>query len=268
MSDDLSFVQRYGPYALIAGASEGIGAAFARQLAARGVGLVLVARRAEPLERLADELRSSTSVDVRSAVVDLTAPDVDERLAAASDGLDIGLLVYNAGAAHAASDFHDEPVDVALRMVALNCVGPVVTCHRFGKAMRERGRGGIVLVGSMAGSAGCGRVVTYAATKAFDQVFAEGLWKELAPHGVHVLALIAGATDTPALARSGARLDTEGYPPMGPAEVAHEGIEHLADGPTWYAGEANRAAAAYCRTAERAQIVDLLSAGTDALYPR
>lgn len=268
MPVDLSFVQQYGPYALIAGASEGIGAAFARQLATRGLGLVLVARRPQPLDELADELRSTTDVDVRTAALDLTAPDVDERLAAATDGLDIGLLVYNAGAAHGAADFYDEPVDVALRMVGLNCVGPVVACHRFGGAMRERGRGGIVLVGSMAGTAGCGRVATYAATKAFDQVLAEGLWKELAPHGVHVVALIAGATDTPALARSGARRDTEGYPPMDPAEVAREGIEHLADGPTWYAGEANRAAAAFFRTAERAQVVELLSAGTDALYPR
>jgi short-subunit dehydrogenase len=119
----------------------------------------------------------------------------------------------------------------------------------------------------MAGLAGCGRVATYAATKAFDQVLAEGLWKELAPHGVHVLALIAGATDTPALARSGAQVTAE-YPPMDPGDVAREGLAHLADGPTWFAGEGNRAGAAFFRTMERADAVAALSAGTDALYPR
>ena len=213
------FAEQYGPYALVAGASEGIGAAFARQIASLGVDLVLVARRAEPLEALAAEIRRQFDVDVRVAAVDLTAPDVDDQLAAATDGLDIGLLIYNAGAAHGAADFHDLPLATAMHLVNLNCVGPVVACHRYGAAMRDRGSGGIVLVGSMAGNAGVARIATYAASKAFDQIFAEGLWAELAPHGVHVLALIAGATDTPALARSGA-IRADGYPPMDPADVA------------------------------------------------
>jgi len=264
---DDAFANRYGPYALIAGASEGIGAAFARQIAERGVNLVLVARRAGPLDELAAEIRSSTGVDVRTATVDLTSTDVDERLADVADGVEVGMLVYNAGATHGASDFHDEPQHIVERLVRLNCVGPVVACHRFGAAMRDRGRGGIILIGSMAGLAGCARVATYAATKAFDQVLAEGLWRELTPRGVHVLALIAGATDTPALARSGAKVTTE-YPPMDPAEVAQEGLAHLTDGPTWFAGEGNQAGAAFFRTVERADAVAALSAGTDALYPR
>ena len=153
---DQAFADRYGPYALIAGASEGIGAAFARQVAERGVNLVLVSRRAEPLDALAREIGESTGVDVRTATMDLTSTDVDAQLAAVTDGLDVGLLVYNAGATHGAADFHDQPLDDALQMVRLNCVGPVVACHRFGAAMRERGRGGIILIGSMAGLAGSG----------------------------------------------------------------------------------------------------------------
>ena len=137
---DDAFAIRYGPWALVAGASEGIGASFARQIADAGINVVLVARRTEPLEATADAIRATSAVDVRTVPLDLTADDMIDRLRSATEDLDIGLLVYNAGATHGAVRFHDESVDLPLRLVRLNCVGPVLMCHYFGGRMAERAR--------------------------------------------------------------------------------------------------------------------------------
>jgi uncharacterized protein len=261
-----TFADRYGPWALIAGASEGIGASFAHQIADAGVNVVLVARRPEPLEEAAEAIRAATGVEVRTLALDLTADDMIDRVASATDDLDIGLLVYNAGATHGAVRFHDEAIDLPLRLVRLNCVGPVVMCHHFGHRMAERGRGGIILLTSMSAVSGSARTVTYSASKAFDLVFAEGLWAELAPRGVNVLALVAGATRTPAMARSGALIGGEAFPGMEPDDVAREGLANLANGPTWVAGEANRAGFDALRALPRAEAVAWMSQGARTIY--
>lgn len=226
----MSLRERYGPWAVVLGGSEGIGAAFARQLGADGVNVVLVARNPGPLRATADNVRA-TGVDVRTISLDLTADGAIDEIAGATDDLEVGLVVYNAGAVHAGDEFLDLPVDFALNLVRLNCVGPVQVSHHFGSTMAERGRGGILFVGSMSGVCGAARTVGYSASKAFVQVWAEGLWAELAPRGVDVVALIAGATRTPAMARSGALV--ERFDPMEPDDVAREGLEHLTDGPVW-----------------------------------
>jgi len=256
---------RYGPWAFVAGASEGIGAAFARQIADAGIHLVLAARRAEPLEALAGEIRASRAVQVRTVALDLTEGDLVARLAPATDDVEIGLLVYNAGAAHGATRFHDGPVERALQLVRLNCVGPVVLCHHFGGRMLARGRGGIIQLTSVSSVAGAARTATYCASKAFDLVFAEGLWAELRPRGVDVLALVAGATRTPAMERSGARIGDD-FRGMEAEDVAREGLAHLGEGPTHVAGEFNRAAFEGLRKAPRADAVKALSAGARAVF--
>jgi short-subunit dehydrogenase len=261
-----TFAERYGPWALIAGASEGIGASFAHQVAAAGVNVVLVARRAEPLEQTAAAIRAEFGVETRTLTVDLTSDDLIGQLDAVTGGLDIGLFVYNAGATHGAIRFHDDGVEMPLRLVRLNCVGPVVLCHHYGARMLERGRGGIILLTSMSAVAGAARTVTYSATKAFDQVFAEGLWAELHPRGIDVLALIAGATRTPAMERSGALIGGEAFPGMAPDDVASEGLANIANGPTWVAGDANRAGYEYMRSLPRADVVALMSQGARAIY--
>ncbi|HEB90663.1 MAG TPA: SDR family NAD(P)-dependent oxidoreductase, partial [Deltaproteobacteria bacterium] len=141
------YAERYGPWALIAGGSEGIGLSFARRLAARGIHLVLLARRRKPLEEAASLLREEYGVEVRVHAVDLSARDLDRLLDDILHGLEIGLLIYNAGATHGAGLFLDAPLDAARRLVDLNCHGPLVLCHRLGRSMRERGRGGIILLG-------------------------------------------------------------------------------------------------------------------------
>jgi short-subunit dehydrogenase len=196
--------------------------------------------------------------------MDLTAGALDEQLEQVAAGLEIGLLVYNAGAVHGARPFLDEPLAKSLGLVALNCNGPVTLCHQLALPMRERGRGGIILLSSLSGLTGGAYVATYAASKAFDISLAESLWAELYPHGVHVLSLIAGATDTPAMASSGVQF--EAGQAMASDEVAREGLAHLPHGPVHIAGEGNRVAAEFLRGPDRRQSVAMMSAGAAALY--
>lgn len=195
------FQKRYGPWALVAGASEGLGAEFARQLAARGLSVVLLSRRAEPLEALAAELMQRYSVKARVAVVDLAAADLEAQLKAATADLEIGLLVYNA--AHSGlGEFLDQELASQLRSIEVNCRGPVILSHVLGRQMAARRRGGIILMGSLASGQGVPLVATYAATKAFDLILAEGLWEELRHLGIDVVGCRAGATRTPGYERS------------------------------------------------------------------
>ena len=195
------FRERYGPYALVAGASVGLGEAFARRLAERGLNLVLIARRQDALEQLAADLRTRHAIEVRTLAADLGQADLRGLIERATDGLTIGLLVYNA-AYSVIGPFIDHSLDEQLRVLEVNCRGPLVFSHLLGKAMAERGRGGIVLMSSMAGSQGGPWLATYAASKAFNLVLAEGLWDEMEERGVDVVACRAGATRTPGYAAS------------------------------------------------------------------
>jgi short-subunit dehydrogenase len=276
MSDTLDphFARRYGPWALIAGGSEGIGRAFAELLAARGIHLLLVARNNGPLEATAAELRAQFGVQVETTALDLTSSGLDSRIEALCAHRDVGLLIYNAGATHGAGQFLDQSLDHATNLVRLNCVGPLQLVHTLGNHMKRRGRGGIVLVSSMSGLAGGGFVAAYGATKSFLITLAEALWFELGSVGVDVIGLIAGATDTPAMARSGARFGGGEPPrsagphivPMQSIDVAREALEHLGKDPVWVAGEKNRQAAQWLRTAPREQIIPAMSAAAAQLY--
>jgi len=194
--------QKYGPWALILGASEGVGVAFAKQLGKAGLNLVLVARQQALLESVAEEVRAESGTTVRSLALDLTRPDMLEQLKAVTDDIEVGLVVYNAGAIHGDGGlFVDVPLESALKVVWLNPIGQLSVSHHFGSKMAKRGRGGIILMGSLAGNAGGMYVVGYSASKAFTQVLAEGLWVELGPMGVDVLCHVIGATDTPSRIR-------------------------------------------------------------------
>jgi len=254
---------QYGPWALIAGGSEGIGLEFARRIAAAGINLLLLARRPEPLSAARKQLLSEYPVEVRTASLDLTDGALEETLAQLTAGLEIGLLVYNAGAMHGAALFHDDSLAKARQLVQLNCHGPVTLCHHLGGLMRERRRGGIILLSSMSGLTGGAYIATYTATKAFDIVFAEALWAELKPYGVNVLGLIAGATDTPAMTRSGINMGEHG---MRAADVAEEGLAALEEGPLHVAGENNRLFARLLRTDDRRQSIEMMSQGAAGMY--
>ncbi|THA31639.1 SDR family NAD(P)-dependent oxidoreductase [Streptomyces sp. A1277] len=225
----------YGPWAVVAGGSEGVGASFAHRLADAGINLVLIARKPGPLEETADRARAR-GVEVRTLALDLLGPGAPDKVRAATDGLEVGLLVFNAGANSYGHEFVTGDLDRVQGVLDLNITAQLALTHHFGALMKERGRGGILLVGSLSGYLGQAQISVYSAAKAFSRVFAEGLWLELRPHGVHVLELVLGVTRTPAMERAGLRMDLPGLRVAEPDDVAREGLEHLADGPVHIAG--------------------------------
>ncbi len=223
--------EKYGPWALILGASEGVGVSFARQLGKMGIHCVLVARQAELLQREADRVSADFGVQTRTLALDLTRGDMLDRLREVTDDLDVGLVVYNAAAVPGGGGrFLDCPLDVALHVVRLLPLGEVCVSHHFGAKMAARGRGGIVLMGSLAGNAGGVSLVSYSAAKAFTQIFAEGLWAELRPRGVDVLCCVIGATHTPSRARL-KLTDQPGDIISDPDDIARFAMENLTNGP-------------------------------------
>lgn len=255
-------LRRYGPWAVVAGGSDGLGAAFAERLAADGVKLILAARRAGPLEETADGLRARHKVEIRTVAADLTDPAGIAAVAAAAEGLEVGLLVCNAGSESSFGDFVDDP-DLARtrQVVALNILAPTALVHHFAGPMRERRRGGILLIGSMAGFAGSPRIAAYAGAKAFVHVFAEGLWEELRPHGVDVLGFVLGGADTPTMRRS-IGMAVPGL--ADPAELAAEALAHLGEGPL-HVAKAKQADAAKLRGEDRRAAVALTAQGAAML---
>ncbi len=192
----IDLVKRYGSWALVAGASEGIGAAFSRALAEAGFDLVLIARRLEPLAALADELRTRHGRAVETIALDLAAADLEAQLRQVAGARDVGVVVYNA-ALSIVAPFLDTPLADKQRTLDVNCRGPLIAAHVFGEQMAARGRGAIVLLSSLTAFWGSAWVATYGATKAFNLALGEGLSQELAGRGVDVIVTCAGATRTP-----------------------------------------------------------------------
>lgn len=260
-----TFAATYGPWALVAGASDGLGAAFAKELAGRGVNVVLLARRQAVLDRVASDIESQTSSQTRTLAIDLADPGAAAAITGATADLQIGFLVYCAGADPDFAPFLANSVESAEAMVHRNCVVPLQLCHHFARPMVERGRGAIVIFGSGAGLAGGPNMVAYGASKAFDMVFAEALWAELHDKGVDVLGLILGKTDTPALRKLEHRRGLIGSPDQVPPgacavdDVIAEAFDNLSNGPTLMVGDGMRAAAHMLSALPRNQAVDLLA---------
>ncbi len=228
-------VEKYGPWAVIAGGSEGVGAAFAHQLAEAGINLVLIARKPEPLAGTAAAVQA-LGVEVRTVQVDLLDPAALSAIREVTDGLDVGLLIFNAGANSYGHEFVTGDLTRVRGVIDLNITAQLALTYHFGALMAARGRGGIVLVGSLAGYLGQAEISVYSAVKAFSRVFAEGLWLEMRERGVDVLELVLGVTRTPAMERAGLAFDLPGLNVAEPEDVAREGLAHLADGPVWVAG--------------------------------
>ena len=228
-------IDHYGPWAVIAGGSEGVGASFADDLGRAGINLVLIARKPGPLEETAAKVRAH-GVLVRTLALDLLDPDALDRIRTATDDVEVGLLIFNAGANSYGHEFVSGDLAGFQRVIDLNITSQLHLSQHFGARMKDRGRGGIVLVGSLAGYLGSEDQSIYAASKAFGRIFAESLWLELAPFGVHVVELVLGVTRTPAMVRAGLNFDLPGMKVAEPEDVAREGLAHLADGPVWVAG--------------------------------
>jgi short-subunit dehydrogenase len=223
--------ERYGQWAVITGASAGIGAEFARALAHEGLSCVLVARRQDRLQALAAELERTWNVSTRTLAVDLGAPDGAEQLLRAVEDLEVGVLVNNAGFGYAGR-FDKQETERLRSMVQLNCVAPVILTSRLLPAMRARRRGAVIITGSIAGAQPVPFNGVYSATKAFDRYFGEALWAELQGTGVDVLVLEPGPTDTEFQAVAGETAHA-GEPP---AQVVSVALAALARQPSVVSG--------------------------------
>lgn len=184
-----------GPWAVITGASSGLGEQFARQLAPLGFHLALVARRSERLEALATELRNAHGIQCRVIPLDLASPDADGALDSATKDLDVGLFVNNAGRGYYGTFLKQDRKRLA-ELIQLNCHAVAMLAHRFGNRLAARGRGAMVIVASVAGYQATPHMALYGATKGFDLLLSEALSCELKGAGVKVIALCPGATDT------------------------------------------------------------------------
>lgn len=213
---------QYGPHALVTGASSGIGEALARELAARGLSLILVARRADRLRKLAEELPVTTLV----VELDLARDDAIDTLVARVSGRDIGLVCANAGFGEK-GEFASIARDRYRQMVRLNVESTLLLAHAFVPRLVARRRGGLLLTASTAAFQGTPFTSAYAATKAFDLLLAEGLAEELRPQGVDVVALCPGATDTEGPRRTGVDPRRVPFGLATPESVARAGLDAL-----------------------------------------
>ena len=264
------FADKYGPWALVAGASDGVGSAMAEELARRGLNVVLLARRQAVLSEVAADISARTGVQTRTLAIDLAAPGAAGTVIEATADLDVGFLVYCAGADPGFAPFLSSPLSDAESLVQRNCMVPMQLCHHYARPMVERGRGGIVIFGSGAGFAGGPNMVAYGASKAFDMVFAEALWTELHDRGVDVLGLILGKTDTPALRKleyeRGQIPSLEDAPPGAAAvdDVVAAAFANLTDGPTCLAGPEIQAAAQLMASVSRNDAVRFIAQAVTA----
>ncbi|MDA1017999.1 MAG: SDR family oxidoreductase [Planctomycetota bacterium] len=189
------FVDAFGPWAIVTGASSGVGSIFAEQLAERGLNLVLIARREDRLRELAQAIEDKHGVETRVIVADLSTEDFLSTVRDGVDRLEIGLLVNNAGFA-TSGELTANELQREVDMLAVNCRAPLMLTHEFGGRMQQRGRGGIINVASIVAFSGVPGWSHYAATKSYVLTLNEGLAKDFAKRGVQVVTVCPGAMDT------------------------------------------------------------------------
>ena len=253
----------YGPWALVTGASSGIGEEFARQAAASGINVVLVARRENRLEEVAAELTTRYDVQARAVAADLSRDGSLDAITGATSDLDIGLVISNAGTGNP-GPFISLPRERLREIVQLNVITHLDLAHHFGQRLAQRGRGGIVLVSAVAAAGGLPYMANDSATKAYPLNLGEALHAELAPAGVNVTVHVPVLVNTPVVARIG--LDQIGLPdsPISPEQAVDEALTAL------QAGQATTLTRAQMTTAfdgMKAGVVTMIKARLAASQP-
>jgi short-subunit dehydrogenase len=228
------FKEKYGPWALVTGAGSGIGAEFANQLAGFGLNLVLVDRREDTFDEITGRLTSQHGIEVKVIQKDLEEPDFLPDILQATDSLEIGLLVNNAGYA-LTGDFLDHDLEQEIGLLHVNCRAPLILSHAYGKMMVKRGRGGIIFLSSIAAFLPMPFWTHYSASKVYDLHIANGLYLELKDKGVDVLALCPGNTKT-------RFADVAGIKSIGmtPEPVVRQALKKLGKKPLVVPGTGNR----------------------------
>ncbi len=219
-------VEKYGQWAVVTGASSGIGREFARRLASEGFHLVVAARRIERLDDLAEELTTAHGVQVRTVEADLTGNAGIEAVVKATADVDLGIVVCSAGTASPGA-FLKASIEQQLQTVDLNVIAPMQLAHALGGQMIGQGHGGFIFVGSTSGFNGVPYMSNYAATKAFVGSFAEGLRGEWTKHGVDVLVVHPGPTRTEMVEMEGVDFDKVPAVWMAPDVVARKAVKAL-----------------------------------------
>lgn len=218
---------RFGPWAVVTGASSGIGREFARQLAANGINVVLIARRQALLAEAGREFSTRYGVEHRGVAVDLTEPGFLERIAGETDDLDIGLVVSNAGTAMP-GEFLSHDLDALDAVMRLNATATLEVTHYFGRRLARRGGGGMILVSAAGSRHGVPNMANDAATKAYVLALGQALHREFARHGVVLSVLLPGMTDTPTLDKIGYQPGSSPLKPMTVEQCVAEGLDALA----------------------------------------
>jgi Short-chain dehydrogenases of various substrate specificities len=257
----------YGPWALIAGASAGLGAAYADRLAERGLNLVLIARREKELSILAESLTQKYAVSVRMLPLDLGLPDFLSELAQKTCDLNIGLVVYNA-TFPAIGEFLSQPLENHMRLIDINCRAPVRIIHHFGGIMKKRNHSGIILMSSLSAFQGTPYLSHYGASKAYTLILGEGLARELKSNGIDLLVCCAGATRTENyLASLPKDRKVSGIPVMEPRDVAEEALEALGRCNVFVPGILNKFASFFMsKVISRKAAVSIMQANAKKLY--
>lgn len=253
-----NFAARYGPWAVVTGAAQGVGLAFAEAILERGGSVVLVDRQPEVAEvaaRFGDR--------ARAVVADLAEPTWLDELAAATVGLEVGLAVANAAVSFVGR-FLDQPPESRRATVAVNCLATTELAAWALPPMVERGRGGFVITSSGSALAGTGAVASYSASKAFGLNLAEAIGWELTGTGVDCLGLVAPAMDTPGWRSHPVEEAAMLQPAAEPRAVVEAALDRLGDGGAFFADPGLE----LVEGIERRQRVDLLSSATASLYPR
>ena len=189
------FNKKYGPWVIVTGASSGIGAEYAQQLAVSGLNLVLVARRKERLDTLAATLREAYPIEVNVVIADLSTDEGLVVVIEKTSHLEIGLLINNAGIEDS-GHFLSTSIDTAVNALLLNCKAPLVLSHHFLEKMVSRKRGGVIFMSSLVAFQGIPYVANYSATKAYDLILSESLAAEFKPHNIDILSVNSGFVQT------------------------------------------------------------------------
>lgn len=256
------FKDKYGPYALVAGGSDGLGFAFADAIARRGLNLVLIARGEDRLKAATARLKEIYKVDVISITADMADYENVKRLISALK-VSIGLLVYNAAFAPIGL-FENTSEDNLALAAAVNVKAPLLLTKLLSEPMIRQKRGGVVLMSSLAGGQGSPNLAAYAATKSFNAILAEGLWKELKPHGIDVLACCAGAILTPGYQQAEKIKPAPGA--LKAKVVAEKTLNALGKGPIIIPGAINKAGSfILTRVLSRKTAINIMSKNTGGL---
>ena len=218
--------KRFGPWALVTGASSGIGKEFAQQIAASGINIVLVARREDLLKEVGVEFSKRYGVEHRVVVLDVSREDFIRQLASATDDLDIGLVVSNAGTGNP-GEFLKLDRHLLEETLRLNTMSHLDIAHYFGGKLAERRRGGLILVGAMGAENGIPCMANDGGAKAYVHSLGEALHYEFKPLGVYVTVLAAGVTNTAVLEKFALDPKTMPMKPMSVEQCVSEGLSGL-----------------------------------------